>query len=341
MVDVPSGIKVNKGRLVKVALCSLLGSLILLGIVFWQADWDLLITSLSNCSLSWLAGAAVGLVLTQFVSGLRLAFLLPREDGAVLPVYGAAVEVSFLYQVLIKLLPFRLGEVAYFWLGKKKLNASFDRNISVFLRFRLWDLRIVAISFLTCGGWIVATQYAWLRGYIVVAAVLGMAFFMLSPANILGILEKIFHLLKRLPGFGFLHHFSEIVAQAIAHVNDAEHQVSELTLFWQTILVWLCYYTVFYCLMQGIGMEVSVMLAIAVSSGMTLISIVPIQTIGGIGLVEIGQSSLYMLAGLPTSEAASRSLTVSALFLGLCILIPCLMWISFYVVRKVAATFSS
>nr|WP_321258469.1 lysylphosphatidylglycerol synthase transmembrane domain-containing protein [uncultured Pseudodesulfovibrio sp.] len=333
--NVVSKLGVSKSTFAKAVAISFIGSFFLLGIVIWNADWDLLQDSFIHISLPWFIASACFMVAIQLSAGLRLAHLLPDENGAVLPVYGAAVEVSFMFQALIKLLPFRMGEAAYFWLAKKKLDASFEKNLGVFLRFRLWDLRIIAISFIMCGGWIVVTQYTWLKVYVCIAAGLGVAFFMLSPKRILGLIQKVFKLAALLPGLSFLRHFTEVLDRSVVRIDEDEHKVSELTLFWQSLLIWSCYYGVFYCLMRGIGMEVSVVLAIAVSSGMTLVGIVPIQTIGGLGLVEIGQSSMYVLAGIPAAEAASRSLTVSCLFLSLSIVIPLCLWGCFVGVKKI------
>ncbi|WP_338667706.1 lysylphosphatidylglycerol synthase transmembrane domain-containing protein [Pseudodesulfovibrio methanolicus] len=330
----PQG-RAEHGNLVKMVLFSLLGSVVLLAVVAWSADLGLLRQLLSHVDRFWLGGAAACMVVLQCVSGLRLATLLPDAEGRSGPMYASAVEVAFLCQALIKILPFRLGEVAFFWLAKMKLYAPFDRTLGVFLRFRLWDLRVMAISFILCAGWVAMRQYAWLKVYIGVAGILGVAFFLLSPVRILSLADKVFRFLTLLPGLGFLRSFSEMLEKAVARF-DEEQTVSGTTLLMQSVVIWAWYFIVIYCLIQSLGIAVGPVAAIAVASGMTLVGIVPLQTVGGLGLVEIGQASLYMLAGLPVAEAASSSLAVSVLFLMLCIVVPGAMWALFAFARLVS-----
>jgi len=309
-------------------------SLLLLGGVAWTADWTLVKSSFATVDFDWLMAAAFFMVIVQFAAGLRLATLLPDPKGNTDCALFGAVKVCFLYQAMIKLLPFRLGEVVFFGLTKKILGAPFDRTLGVFLRFRLWDLRVVTISFLTALQFILSAQYEWLKTYAVIAAILCTILFVLSPQRIFATVNKILLVLTLVPGLKFLRAFSEVLEQATSHMDKEKNKVSEWTLLWQSVLLWGLYYGVLYCLMRGIGMEISIPLAITVASGMTLVGVIPIQTIGGLGLVEIGQSSLYVLAGISVAEAASRSLSVSMLFLGLCVIVPASMWTTFALAQK-------
>lgn len=320
----------------KAALISALITVALLGVVVWYTDWDLLWSSLVAASPGWLCASVVLMIVLQFAAGLRLAYLLPTDTHQPKAIFGKSVEISFLYQALIKILPFRLGEAAFFWLVQQKIQTPFERNLGIFLHFRLWDFRIVATSFLVCGGWLVTTRYDKLTPYVIAAALLGSLFFMLSPAFLIGLAEKSFRLSSQIPGCAFLQKGETLLASAKASLAEESTQRSAFVLFLMTLLIWSCYFSVFYCLMLAIGMDVSPFLTVAVVSGMTLTSIIPIQTVGGLGLIEIGQSSLYVLAGLSISEAASRSLTVSALFLLLCLVVPATLWVLLRVKESVA-----
>jgi uncharacterized membrane protein YbhN (UPF0104 family) len=321
--------KLDKRRLIKPVVISLLGSIALLAGVAWNADWKLLKASLSSVSPLWLARAAVCLAILQFVNGIRLALLVSDKKKSALSVLAPSIEVSFLCQALIRVLPFRLGDLAFFVIANRKLNTSFEKNLGLFFRIKLWDLRVVATSFLICGGWVVAMEYASLKPYVVGAALLSCVLFMLSPVRILYPITKLVGVLALLPGLGGFRHFSELLERSISSLKEEKHSLSEWILMLLTSAGWCIYYGTMYCLMQGLGMSIDLILAIAVASGMILISIVPIQTIGGFGLTEIGQSSLYLLGGLSTAEATSRSLAVSVLFLGLCLGVPALFWFFF------------
>jgi uncharacterized membrane protein YbhN (UPF0104 family) len=152
------------------------------------------------------------------------------------------------------------------------------------------------------------------------------ALFLVSPARIIRLLGWLAGAMARLPGLDGLRRVGAEMDKARHHADSRRGLAEELCLCGLTVLVWSAYFGIFFCLMHGVGMDIDPVSAVAIVSGMTLVSIIPFQTIGGLGLVEIGQASLYVLAGYSAAEAATQSLAVSGLFLALCVVVPSLMW---------------
>jgi uncharacterized membrane protein YbhN (UPF0104 family) len=312
----------SKKLLVRLVLLSGLISLALIVLLGVKADWSELFSTLR---WEWLGAAAVMLIVMQFVSGYRLYSLLPETSTVQEGQYLNSVQVMFSFQALIKLLPFRLGEAAFFWVAQKNLGLSFRENLGVFLSFRIWDFRIVSLSFLLFGGLLFRDKVPWGQTAFIMVGGFGAFMFFLSSHKLTRLGEMAFRCLYRLASFKWADRFADALAEASASLKAMKSVRGSMVTGVLSGAVWLVYFVVFYSLFNCVGVPIGWAEAIVVVSGMILVGILPIQTIGGIGLLELGQASLLVLAGLSPTMAASKSLAVGALFLGLSLAVPALL----------------
>lgn len=310
-------------RLLAISCLISLGFITILGI---NADWNTIFAELKP---HWIGAAIAAMIFLQFISGYRLYQFLPSQETSSPSPILQSVKVMFLFQAILKLLPFRLGEAGFFWLSQKHLTLPFKDALGVFLGFRIWDLRVVALSFLLCGGMLLQDTVPWGKTVFIIVAVFAISVFMLSSIKLICLAERIFRTTYRFFSFDWINKLTISLAEAAKNLTESRTFGSSLLNGVLSIITWGSYYMVFHCLYKSVGVDIHWTATIMVVSGMVLIGIIPIQTLGGIGLMEFGQASLLILAGLSSTVAASKSLAVGALFLGLCLGIPALLWLIF------------
>lgn len=311
---------ISKRAFVRLMVFSFLGSLILITILGLNANWKELV---SNLSMPWLIVAGSGLALMQYVSGYRLYCLIPSDSSYSKTLYLDSVKIMALFQILLKILPFRLGEAGFFWLNKKFLRAPFETSLGIFLTFRLWDLRVVASCFLIFGGVVLDERFSWGRPFLLMVGVLSLALFTLSSIRLIRLGEWFFQRVSQItPRLHGAIKISETLSASISHLERLNSLKQNITIGALSFLMWFMYYAVIYSLFRAVGLDMNWYISIAIASGTVLIGILPVQTIGGLGLMEFGQASLLMLAGLSSSVAASKSLAVGLCFWGLCLIAP-------------------
>ena len=313
---------------------SCLVSLAFIAVLGFKADWDAVFSGLDA---RWLAAAVAAMVLLQFISGYRLYRFLPgaRQDGE--GQILKSVKVMFLFQAAIKLLPFRLGEAGFFWLSKRYLDMPFRDSLGVFLGFRIWDLRVVALSFLLCGGMLLGDAVPGGKPLFAVVSAFGIGVFMLSSARLIRLAEYCFRAVFRITSFVWSQRLAASLSEAARTLDQCRSFMNSLANGVLSIVTWITFYAVFHCLYRSLGVDIGWNATIMVVSGMTLVGIIPIQTLGGIGLLEFGQASLLVLAGLTATEAAGKSLAAGALFLGLCLGVPALLFLAFGACERMVA----
>lgn len=316
----------SKRAFVRLVLLSSVVSLAFIVLLGGGADWSELFSTLD---WGWLAIAAGALTVMQFVSGYRLYCLLPAGPAARRGQYLNSVKVMFRLQALLKLLPFRLGEAAFFWMAQKELGLSFRENLGVFLCFRIWDFRVVSLSFLLFGGLMFRGGGGEGQPVFIMVGAFGALMFFLSSHKVAVGAAMLFRCLHSTLSFHWADRAANTFMEAAASLKSMKSVRGSVVAGGLTGAIWLIYFFVFFSLFNCVGVPVGWSEAVAVASGMILVGILPIQTIGGIGLMELGQASLLVLAGLSPSMAASKSLAVGGLFLGLCLAVPALLTVLF------------
>lgn len=311
---------ISRKTFLRVLLASFLGSLVFLVILGLKADW---INLYSDLNILWLMAASLGVALLQLINGYRLFRLIPPNVPHIEGSLSKSIKVMALFQVLLKVLPFRLGEMGFFWLMKKHINLQFKSSFGLFLTFRLWDLRIVAFSFLVFGGGLLNPKYSEGALFFILVGVLGLSLFVLSSARLIKVGEFFLRRASQIiPKYKKFSTLADTLAKTSIHLNHLEGLKTNILVGILSVILWVVYYAVFYCLLRAVGMQLAWHTIIAIASGSILISILPIQTLGGLGMLEFGQASLLILAGIPSSLATNASLAVGILFLSTCLIIP-------------------
>lgn len=241
--------------------------------VFHNIDWRISI------------GAFFAYFVLILVRALRFRFLLNKKLG-----FFEFLNIVFVYSFLSNNLPARSGELSYVYLVKKSGRVVDGENIGSLILSRIFDLLAVSL-FVVLALVLVAGNFPG-RALIQRSAIVGgIGVLVLFFSVIFGVtyVSKIFELLIRLfcvdgiPFFRKLHEKVDEVVRALV-LGRRRHVLFPVLLF--SLLLWLIDFFFNWLLLRGSGVHISFFAATVAFSLPILVSVLPIQPLGGFGLFE-------------------------------------------------------
>jgi glycosyltransferase 2 family protein len=281
-------------------------SLLIISLIISVIDWNVFFTTVANLSpLSILSVAGLYLLLNLFRC-LRYKALLGRPD---LPL-SLFFPLSLYHNFLVRLLPFKLGEVWYIVLIRRYFGLSVEEGVGSLFASRMLELFIIVLvgsAALLTSGSVLAGQSTLQALFIVVifgAGIPGLYFAGL-------ILRAIARLMARAP-INLISRFAPMVEKLSGEFDRLRHpRVFLGGLFW-SVFTYACSFGANAILLAATGIQLQFSnLILAVTLGMFATAF-PFN-IAGFGMVEVSWTfALTTLLGLSVGEAASTGLLLNS-----------------------------
>lgn len=290
-------------------------SLFLLTLVIAQVDTSQLTQMLGN--VSWVAVfiAFIFLALEGVITALRLWLFAGKK-----PCLSEALKANAWYVVLLIILPARLGEVAAIVVLERYLGQKYGAGAMSIITQRLYDVIILGIIFLIALlglGDFLDTKILAVTALILISfaifALIRLDMFLTFGAVCLGKKRKgiITRKLKRL------------ILQARIYNR---HSISRYDIPFALLLTffkWVCNLGALVFMFMALYLGLGIFENIAVAVAYNFLAIIPLQTIGGIGVGEAGLALLLASMGLTASMAAGASLMIRLVIL----IFPFIFWV--------------
>jgi glycosyltransferase 2 family protein len=269
-------------------------------------SWSKFLGLLAQLSPLSLIAAFLLYVLLNFWRSLRYIALLDRDDILVWRVFPIALYHNF----LVRLLPFKLGEVTYIVLMRNRLDVSMKEGVSSLFGSRLLELLVIilvaAISLLLSGE--ILPNQSGLAFILVVGSLLGgmLGFYYMGA-----IIRFVIGLLRSQSSISFLGKIAERLESLAEEFDRLRHpHIFAKALFW-SIFTYGSSFGVNWILLQAVGVQVDVVtLVILVSLGMFATAF-PFN-ISGFGVVELSWAyGLTLLLGYAGDEAVAIGLMLN------------------------------
>ena len=210
---------------------------------------------------------------------------------------------------------------------KNRLATSMEQNTAVYVMLRLWDFRVVAVClFASC--LLLQLPHAGEIGlFILLSGIFGLFVFLLKPNTI--VTSAMVILLKArtifrtarisIPLFAAARKAARIKQLLTSFGLDNRRKIF---FFLFTIAAWLMSFFIYYSIFKSLHKDISAVSTVFLVTGVSLISILPLQTIGGLGLNEAGLTGLLMFSGHDAAAAAALGVSVNLLHLVLSVILP-------------------
>lgn len=306
-------------------------STVLLVLVLIQMDIAVLIQTASGLSASLLFTAVFLLSAEGLLTSLRIRLFTNNQ-----PPLTEALYANGWYVLLLNILPVRLGEVAAIFIFERLLKQARGAAMMSVVAQRLLDIIVLSSCFVLLAA--VATIFS--------SSVLAIGIAVAIIATATAVIVKLPLLLTGIASLllqtGWRHGARQrgvlrLVLQARSwqrHQSDAA-QLSLGSLL--TVLKWLSAFAAIGCLLLATGVPLSAFELLCISVAYCALAIVPLQTLGGIGLGEAGLALMLTAMGVATGQAVACSLITRAVLL----LFPLLFLAGIVMLRQLLSRYRS
>lgn len=275
------------------------------GILFlaWKyLSFELLFDSLRNLNVGLLLGALLLYAVISCLRGFR--FVLISEGLS----FGDAFSMATVHNALLRVMPFRSGELAYGIMLKQMGKGGFGRGMASLLVLRLLDLAfITVIAAVSVGSYFASSRFLW-SSLLIGFFVLAMSFLFFASAPLARSADK----LVNARAHGEKMPLWARALKALAAVLRLSLR-RRILLSLSTLLLWGVMLSWFYLLMLGAGMSIGI--ADGFSAGVLGVigSLLPLSVVGNFGPQESGFALGFCSVGYTPEVAAAHSVVVSAL----------------------------
>jgi uncharacterized protein (TIRG00374 family) len=275
------------------------------GIFFlaWKyLSWQVFMDSFGKLHPAPLAISAALYIAITAVRAVR--FLLVGADIT----FGDAFAMASVHNALLRVMPFRSGEIAYAVMLKRMGKGGLGEGVATVFLLRLLDLAVViVVGAASVGSYFVSMKNLWTVALI--GLFVSALFFVFFAADSIirfadGIVSPRLGDKKR-----------ALWSRAIQAVKDTLKLSfrRRVLLLSSTLLLWLMILAWFYFLMRGTGMSIG--LFDGLSAGMLGVvgSMLPLSIIGSFGPLEGGLAIGFCAVGYGAALAANQSIVISTL----------------------------
>lgn len=291
----------------RIWVLALLVSLILLAILVSQADIEYLWTLWAGAQPVYLVVGALVVSLDCLATGRRLRLLHLGIDKRPYAIY---MKIEVLHGFLLMLLPARLGELPYMLMMRRRLGMAHGEVFANFVYQRLLDAMVLALFFLSSVVLIVGDHEdvtAWVP-IVLVACTLFVLIF-LRVEWIAAVTVRIMH---RLHVRG--SKFSRWLLKVLSVARRWSRRLRLEGVRWQALawtgLRWSAVMILTWAAFGVFGIKLGVIEVLFLGAGLSFLTVIPLQTVGGFGISEMGLAGLLVIIGHPWQEAAATALLV-------------------------------
>lgn len=280
-------------------------SLVLFGVVVAQLDESSLAAAAG--AVSWtLVGAGVALFVAEgLFNAVRTHLIAGRHGG-----FRTAVRVTAWHAIWLIVLPMRLGEVAWVVSMRRAYGWNIATAAACALVQRLLDVVVVAAFLLL----MIPVTFGLHEERVLVFSVMAVALCLLAFIGCTTL-----HVWLRLaarvavgagPPRGRRRRFLRHLSQARRWFEDARQRRALRRCIVPTTLIWMTVFTAYWTLGRAVGLDISLAESGFAAAGSTLITAIPVQSIGGFGLLEAGFTGIVAWFGAPAGMAALAALAI-------------------------------
>lgn len=239
----------------------------------------------------WMVVAVLSYCLTYPARAFRI-YYLTRNSGN--PGFLPTQKICFRHQFYGRIIPFKVGDLSLVYL-LRKAGVSVGEGGAVLLLIRLFDGVIILLSFLLCNCFVNMDVLPWWVPVLILLAAVSAVF--LLPY----LLQRWDGLLKKLPEkwYGMMQNIKAMLTQSVATPKNF------LVIGGVSLVMWFFVYLSMHGVVLAFSQQVSFFETVVASFLASAAAFLPINGIGGFGMVETGWALGFTLLGMDRTVALS------------------------------------
>ena len=259
----------------------------------------------ASLSASWpLVAAATALLLAAALAdAVRMHLIAERRS------LTAAIRVTAWHGVWVMVLPLRLGEVGWVLAMRNAYGWNPATTVVCALIQRLLDLAVVAAFLLLAmpaafslgqdGAPLIAAAGA--AGGAALAGIMTLRFWLRLTARLVIAAGR-----PRGWRLRVLRH----LRQGRRWLDSVQHRRILRLCLLPTVLTWTAVFGAYWLFCQAVGLQAAAVEVLFAGAGSVVLAALPVQSIGGFGLLEAGLTGILAWFGAPADTAAAAALTI-------------------------------
>lgn len=280
-------------------------SLALFCLVVAQVDASALAAASDEVSLV-LVGAGIALFVAEgLFNAIRMHFIADRRNGI-----RTAMRVTAWHGLWLIALPIRLGEVAWVVAMRRAYGWNLATAVACVGVQRLLDMTVVSACLLLTIPLVVGlheTRFPVFLGLAGLLSLLGLIGF--ATLHVwLRLATRLVVGTGRLRGrrLRLLRHLN----QGRHWLRSARHRCALQRCIVPTVLSWTAMMTAYWTLGRAVGLDLTPVESSFATAGSNLVAALPVQSIGGFGLLEAGFTGIVAWLGAPAGTAAVAAVAI-------------------------------
>ncbi len=262
---------------------------------------------LGRISFSHLSAALLAYLALNVFRAIRFRVLLDKDDAPLRILF----PITLYHNGLVRVLPFKLGELSYIVLLRSRLNYSMEEGVSSLFGARILELLIIVIVFasgiLLSGGQFVAQRDSLLPAIVLIFIIsaLGLYFAGGLIRFMLGIFQRLLAVFIQRE-IGLIAAMQSKLLELAQEFDRIRHPRLFVSALFITCFTYTSSFMTNYILLRSVGMDIELPIMVAMISFGMFGAALPLPALGGFGLVEgVWLIALTQFAAYPQSEAAA------------------------------------
>lgn len=273
-----------------------------------------------------LLGAGFYIISTYF-RALRFRWLIYSKEIPIQELF----KVSIFYNLSIMILPSKLGELSFPYFLKKISGRSITEGLATLITSRVYDFFILIILLLLSSigfiNYLEVSSY-WILFLLLILTLLTVILFLYINyiLKLISNLLRFFSYKKVLSNWKLLKWIQRKINEIAEdfYAIKAKRKIFPVVL--SSLISWIMIFFTFYAFIRGFGIKLP-FLSIAFSSTLAIItSAIPISTFGNWGMLELGWTAGFLMAGLSKEDAIASGFGVHIILFLICLILACIFW---------------
>jgi len=197
------------------------------------------------------------------------------------------------------LLPFRSGELSFPYFLKKISYIPYSESLSILFLLRLLDVLALLVSFFFLTVFIRMPLHKEMFGLLVILVILIVSLIYYLNAIVSSFINVVMHILPTKYVASFSR--NQVIIKRALNVSN----VALLKLFTLSVIDKICNFLVTIFLVIGMSYHIPVISLIFANIIASLTNILPINSIGSFGTLELGWTGALMMLNIPKESAIS------------------------------------
>ena len=243
-------------------------------------------------------------------------------------------NIIAIHNLMINVIPMRLGEFSYVYLMKKK-GVHISKGLSQLLIVRVYDVIAISVIFIISSFFVkdtplIVKYYVKISTAFLILLLLGFFALLMFDKKVVKILKK----LNPAKKLAIIEKLFVTIEDLIKNFKKSLKMKTSITLLFYSFLIWVGNYLMTYYLIHGLGLSFNFWEVSLIFTFLIILIMLPISTFSGFGVWEGGLTGAFTAFGITLEKAVATSFAYHIISILFFLILGFFGIIGYYVLDK-------